>query len=77
MKRKAMFRLPYFHRQPFLIRRVLNSKHRMIIYVIFMNGHGKQINDYSANIFQLNWKYRHTDLIYTDIKKKRLIKNVA
>ena len=31
---------------------------------MFMNGHGKQINDYSVNIFQLNWKYRHTDLIY-------------
>ena len=25
---------------------------------MFMNGHGKQINDYSVNIFQLNWKYR-------------------
>ena len=25
---------------------------------MFMNGHGKQINDY----FQLKWKYRHTDV---------------
>ena len=56
MKRKAMFHLAYLHRQPFLIRQVLDD------YVMFMNGHGKQINDYSANIFQLNWKYRHTDI---------------
>ena len=53
-----MFRLVYLHRQSFLIRRVLDD------YVMFMNGRGKQINDYSANSFQLNWKYRHTDLIY-------------
>ena len=29
---------------------------------MFMNGHGKKIDDYSANIFQLNWKYRHTNI---------------
>ena len=29
---------------------------------MFMNGHGKQTNDCSANIFQLNLKCRHTDM---------------
>ena len=29
---------------------------------MFMNCHGKQINDYSTNILQLNWKHRHADI---------------
>ena len=72
MKRKAMFLLVCLHHQPFLSPRLSSSSaisdlttielQTLDDYVMFITGHGKQINDCSANIFQPNWKYRHTDI---------------